>query len=90
MSVNIYVGNLSYDITEKQLEELFVQHGEVKSVKIITDQYSGKSKGFGFIEMSSNTEAQSAIQSLDGKAVLDRNIKVNLAKPRNESRKFNR
>ena len=90
MSVNIYVGNLSYDITEKQLEELFVQHGEVKSVKIITDQYSGKSKGFGFIEMSNNNEAQSAIQQLDGKAVMDRNIKVNMAKPRTESRKFNR
>jgi RNA recognition motif-containing protein len=90
MSVNIYVGNLSYNITEKQLEELFGQHGEVTSVKIITDQYSGKSKGFGFIEMSNNNEAQNAIQELDGKPVLERNIKVNMAKPRTEKRKFNR
>ena len=90
MSVNIYVGNLSYDITETQLEDLFGQHGEVTSVKIITDQYSGKSKGFGFIEMPDKTEANSAIQQLDGKSVLDRNIKVNLAKPRNNNPRYQR
>jgi len=86
MSVNIYVGNLSYDLSESQLEELFTKHGEVSSVKIITDQYSGRSKGFGFIEMSDDSEAQNAIQELDGKSVLERNIKVNLAKPRSNNR----
>ncbi|MCP4134397.1 MAG: RNA-binding protein [bacterium] len=85
MSVNIYVGNLSYNTTEAQLEELFVQHGEVSSVKIIMDQYSGRSKGFGFIEMNDKNEADSAIQGLDGTSVMERNIKVNLAKPRNTS-----
>ncbi len=90
MSANIYVGNLSYDITEKQLEELFRQHGEVISVKIITDQYSGKSKGFGFIEMTNSNEAETAIQQIDGKQVLNRNLKVNIAKPRNDTKKFNR
>jgi RNA recognition motif-containing protein len=85
MSVNIYVGNLSYDITEGQLEELFGEHGEVVSVKIISDQYSGRSKGFGFIEMSDKNEANAAIQALEGKNVLERNLKVNLAKPRTDA-----
>jgi RNA recognition motif-containing protein len=90
MPVNIYVGNLSYDVTETQLEELFAQHGEVTSVKIIIDQFSGKSRGFAFIEMSDNNEAQSAIQELNGSSFLDRALKVNMAKPRNESRRSNR
>lgn len=87
MSVNIYVGNLSYDVTETQLEELFGQHGKVNSVKIITDQASGRSKGFGFIEMNDKNEAESAIQQLDGKSVINRNIKVNLAKPKSDNRR---
>ncbi|MBN2078955.1 MAG: RNA-binding protein [Spirochaetes bacterium] len=86
MSVNIYVGNLSYEATENNLKELFSQHGEVLSVKIIMDQYSGRSKGFGFVEMADNNAAESAIQSLDGTAVLGRNIKVNIARPKTESR----
>jgi len=90
MSVNIYVGNLSFDVTESQLEDLFKQHGKVDSVKIIMDQYSGKSKGFAFIEMSDKNEGQNAIQQLDGKSVLDRAIKVNVAKPKNESARSNR
>ncbi len=90
MSVNIYVGNLSFDATEKQIEDLFTPHGEVLSVKIITDQYSGRSKGFGFVEMNNKNEAQKAIEELDGKNVLDRNIKVNLAKPKNDNRRFSR
>jgi len=90
MSVKIYVGNLSYDVTETQLKDLFGQHGEVASVKIITDQYSGRSKGFAFVEMPDKSEADSAIQQLDGKAVLDRNMKVNLAKPRTDAPRRNR
>ncbi|TFH40792.1 MAG: RNA-binding protein [Chrysiogenales bacterium] len=90
MSVNIYVGNLSYDATESQLKDLFGQYGEVLSVKIIMDQYSGRSKGFGFIEMADKNDAESAIQKLDGTSMLDRNIKVNIAKPKTETRRSNR
>lgn len=90
MSVNIYVGNLSYDVSEAQLGDLFGQHGEVTSVKIVTDKYSGRSRGFGFIEMSDKNEANNAIQQLDGKSVMNRELKVNLAKPRNETRRYNR
>ena len=86
MSVNIYVGNLSYEATENSLKELFSQHGEVLSVKIIMDQYSGRSKGFGFVEMADKNAAESAIQGLDGSPVLGRNIKVNIARPKTESR----
>lgn len=87
MSTNLYVGNLSYDVTETQLKDLFSQHGEVSSVKIISDQFSGRSKGFGFVEMTDKNEAQSAIQNLDGKNMLDRAMKVNLAKPRENTRR---
>ncbi len=90
MSVNIYVGNLSYDVTEDKLAELFRKHGEVQSVKIISDQYTGKSKGFAFIEMADKNEANAAIQELDGKSVLDRAIKVNLAKPKSDSNRGGR
>lgn len=90
MSVNIYVGNISYDMTETQLKDLFSQHGEVVSAKIISDQFSGKSKGFGFIEMTDKNDANSAIQQLDGTSVQNRNIKVNLAKPRSEGPRQNR
>jgi len=85
MSVKLYVGNLSYDVTEKHLEDLFNQHGEVSSVKIISDQYSGKSKGFAFVEMSDNTEANNAIKNLDGTSMMERSIKVNIAKPKNDA-----
>ncbi len=88
MSVNIYVGNLSYDVSESKLEELFSHHGEVSSAKVITDQYSGRSKGFGFVEMNDKNEAENAIQELNGTDVLGREIKVNIAKPRNDNRKF--
>lgn len=90
MSVNIYAGNLSFNLSEAQLRELFSQHGEVLSVKIITDQMSGRSKGFGFIEMNDKNEAENAIQALDGKNVMDRAMVVNLAKPRNETPRRNR
>ena len=82
MSVNLYAGNLSYEMKEDALKKLFESHGEVASAKVIIDKYTGKSKGFGFVEMSSNTEADQAIQTLNGTEVMGRNIKVNYAKPR--------
>lgn len=85
MSVNIYVGNLSYNMPESQLRDLFGEHGEVSSVKIITDQYTGRSKGFGFIEMVNKNEAESAIQALDGQNIMDRALTVNFARPRSEA-----
>jgi len=85
MSVNIYAGNLSYDMTEDNLKELFEQHGEVSSVKIIIDRYSGRSKGFGFVEMNEQTDADNAIQDLNGKEIMGRTIKVNVARPREKS-----
>ena len=65
--MNIYVGNLSYEVTEEDLKEAFKVFGEVNTVKIIKDNYTGRSKGFGFVEMSAKTEAQSAIEGLNGK-----------------------
>lgn len=82
--MNIYVGNLSYNTTEDELQELFGQYGDVSSVNIITDRYSGQSKGFGFVEMPDTQDAESAISELDGKPFMGRNIKVNKARPRAE------
>ncbi|TGL19920.1 RNA recognition motif domain-containing protein [Leptospira yanagawae] len=82
MSTNIYVGNLSYEMTETKLNELFSVHGSVSSAKIITDQYTGGSKGFGFIEMKDRNEADKAISDLNGKNILNREMKVNIAKPK--------
>ncbi|PKL40901.1 MAG: RNA-binding protein [Spirochaetae bacterium HGW-Spirochaetae-1] len=82
MSVNLYAGNLSYDMKEDSLKNLFESHGEVKSAKIIIDKYTGRSKGFGFIEMASENDANTAIAQLDGNEIMGRNIRVNFAKPR--------
>lgn len=82
--MNIYVGNLSYDVSEDELKEVFSEHGEVSSVNIIKDKYSGRSKGFGFVEMPNDDEAEKAIQTLNGSAVKGRDIKVNKARPREE------
>jgi len=82
MGKNLYVGNLSYDVTDSTLEQLFSEHGKVYSAKVIMDRDSGRSKGFGFVEMSSDEEAQAAIAALDGKDCGGRDIKVNEAKPR--------
>lgn len=84
MSVQIYAGNLSYKMTEDSLKELFEQHGEVTSVKIIRDRETGRAKGFGFVEMSDKEKAENAIKKLDGAEVEGRNIKVNFARPRRE------
>jgi RNA recognition motif-containing protein len=82
--MNIYVGNLPYGVTEDDLKEAFSEHGEVESVNIITDKFSGQSKGFGFIEMPNNSEADKAIKALNESELKGRNIKVNQAKPREQ------
>ncbi len=82
MSTKLYVGNLSFNSTEQDLEEVFGEIGTVESVNIIADRDTGRSRGFGFVEMSSAEEAQNAISELDGKEIDGRNLKVNEAKPR--------
>ncbi|MGD9931395.1 MAG: RNA recognition motif domain-containing protein, partial [Mangrovibacterium sp.] len=79
--MNIYVGNLNYNLKEEELAELFSQYGEVVSVKIVKDQETGRAKGFGFVEMADESEGAEAIEKLDGADVRGRNIKVNQAKP---------
>jgi len=85
--MNIYVGNLSYEVTEEDLKEAFEVFGEVDTVKIIKDKYSGQSKGFGFVEMPAKAEAQSAIEGLNGKDLKGRSLNVNEARPRPEGRR---
>ena len=75
--MNIYAGNLSYQLTEDQLQAIFAEFGEVDSVKLITDRETGRAKGFGFVEMSNNSEAESAIEALNGKEVEGRKMIVN-------------
>ncbi len=82
--MKLYVGNLAYQVTEDQLREAFESFGQVESVAIIKDKYSGQSKGFGFVEMPSSAEGQAAIEALNGKDLNGRTIKVNEAKPRTE------
>ena len=83
--MNIYIGNLQYDVTEDDLKAKFNEFGEVSSSNIIIDKYSGKSKGFGFIEMPNDDEANKAIEALNGVELNGRPIKVNQAKPRNNN-----
>lgn len=80
--MNIYVGNLNFNLGEDELKELFQNYGEVTSVKIITDKYSGRSKGFGFVEMADDASANQAIEELNGKEISGRNLKVNQARER--------
>jgi cold-inducible RNA-binding protein len=84
--MKLYVGNLSYEITEDELREAFVPYGEVKSVSILSDRYSGRPKGFGFVEMSSKAEGEAAIAGLNGKPLKERTLVVNEARPRPDSR----
>ncbi len=85
--MNIYVGNLAREATEEDLRKAFEAFGQVTSVKIITDKFTGDSKGFGFVEMASSSEAQSAISGLDGKDLKGRAIRVNEARPRRDDRR---
>ncbi len=80
--MNIYVGNLSFDETAESLETVFTQHGEVSSARVITDRYSGRSRGFGFVEMPNQSEAEAAMAALNGKELNGRTLTVNEAKPR--------
>jgi cold-inducible RNA-binding protein len=82
MSTNIYVGNLTFDTTSADLQRMFGEHGEVTKAQVITDRDSGRSRGFGFVEMASAEAAQAAISALNGQNVDGRNLTVNLAKER--------
>ena len=84
--MKIYVGNLSYEVTEEDLRLALEQFGQVESATIIKDKHSGQSKGFGFVEMASKAEGQSAIDGLNGKELKGRALNVNEARPRTESR----
>lgn len=84
--MKLYVGNLSYEVTEGDLKQAFEPAGQVDSVSIINDKYTGRSKGFGFVEMPSNDEGKAAIQTLNGKELKGRAIKVNEARPKTENR----
>jgi RNA recognition motif-containing protein len=84
MGKKLYVGNLGFDVSNKDLEEVFAEAGVCDSVAIITDKFSGESRGFGFVEMSSNAEAQKAIQQLNGRELKGRALKVNEARERED------
>lgn len=84
MAKKLYIGNLSFNVTQGDLEELFAQVGTVESVNIITDKFSGQSRGFGFVEMASNEETQAAIERFDGYDLKGRALKVNEARPQGE------
>ncbi len=88
MSVKLYVGNLSYEVTESELNELFAPLGTIESAKVITDRYTGNSKGFGFVEMSTREEADKAINEINGKTVRNRALVVNEARPPSPRRGF--
>ncbi|TLY30301.1 MAG: RNA-binding protein [Nitrospirae bacterium] len=81
MGTKLYVGSLPYSTTEQQLTELFAQHGTVQSAKVISDRYTGQSRGFGFVEMATNEEAQKAITALNGTPLGGRTLVVNEARP---------
>ena len=83
--MKIYVGNLSRDVTEEDLRTPFAEFGQIESINIIKDKYSGQSKGFGFVEMSSKAEGQAAIDGLNGKDLKGKTLNVNEARPRTES-----
>jgi RNA recognition motif-containing protein len=85
MSIKIYVGNLSFKSDEDELKGLFETYGSVDSVKIIVDQFTGRSRGFGFVEMSNREEGLQAIQALDSRDVAGRALKVNEARPKTNS-----
>lgn len=85
--MNIYVGNLSYEVTEEDLKNAFESFGKVDTVKVIKDNETGRAKGFGFVEMPDNSEAQAAIEGLNGKDLKGRSLNVNEARPRPEGRR---
>ena len=84
--MRIYVGNLSYEVTEDDLRQEFKPFGDVESVSVVTDKYSGRSKGFAFVEMPLAAEGQAAVDGLNGKSLRERTLDVNEARPRTEKR----
>lgn len=86
MGKKLYVGNLPYSVNDQKLNEVFSAYGEVVSAKVITDYESGRSKGFGFVEMANDNDAATAIQQLDGKELDGRNVRVNEARPKEDRR----
>ncbi len=86
MNVKLYVGNLSFGASEEDLKKLFSEAGSVQSVKIVTDAYSGRSRGFGFVEMGSESEAEKAISDINGKTFMERALIVSEARPQNKKR----
>ena len=86
--MNIYIGQLPYTVTEEELREMFLQYGEVASMNLIMDKYSGRSKGFGFVEMPNNAEADQAIKGLNKSMVSGREIKVNQAEDRRKKKTY--
>lgn len=88
--MNIYVGNLSYGVDEKALEKAFEEFGEVTSVKIITDKFTGRSKGFAFVEMTNDEDGKEAINSLNGKEIDNRSVTVSEARPKREDNRRSR
>ncbi len=85
MNQKLYVGNLSYDTTDQELQELFAQHGTVQSANVVTDRDTGRSRGFGFVEMGSGEEAQQAIEALNESDFQGRKLVVNEARPKEKS-----
>ncbi len=85
MATNLYIGNLAFSVTNRDLEELFSQAGQVKTATVITDKFSGQSRGFGFVEMATAEGAAQAIRQFDGTDLKGRNLKVNEARPRESS-----
>ncbi|MBU1370468.1 MAG: RNA-binding protein [Bacteroidetes bacterium] len=83
--MNIYVGNLDYNINDQDLERFFAEYGTVESAKIIIDKYNGRSKGFGFVEMNNEEEAQKAIKELNGATLENREMVVNEARPKTDA-----
>jgi RNA recognition motif-containing protein len=86
MAINLYIGNLSFQTTEDAIRDLFTEQGEVESVRLITDRYTGRSRGFAFVEMATDEAAQAAIEALNGKAVDERELRVEIAKPKRDRR----
>jgi RNA recognition motif-containing protein len=82
MAENIYVGNLAFETDSAQLERLFAEHGQVTKAQVVTDRDTGRSRGFGFVEMSSSDDARKAIEAIDGRDLGGRQLKVNIAKSR--------
>ena len=83
--MNIYVGNLHFNLSEEELKEIFEEYGEVTSAKVITDKYSGRSKGFGFVEMPNDAEGEAAIKNLNGVDMKGRNMTVNQSEERKDN-----